>query len=410
MSAPGDGGASRRPVPVEGGPLEGLLVADLTRALAGPYCTMMLADLGARVIKVETPDGGDDTRGWGPPFLEGESAYFMSINRNKESLTLNLKDGRGRDVLWRLLGRADVLVENFRPGTIDRLGFGYATVHARLPRLVYCSISGFGQTGPYRERPAYDLIVQGMGGLMAITGEPDGAPMRVGVAVADICAGMFAAYGVLAALRARDRTGHGQWVDAAMLDGQVAWMTYMAANYFATGQNPPRVGSAHTNLVPYQPFPTKDGFITVAVGSEGMWQRFCGALDVPLAGDPRFATNAARVEHRRELLDTLIPVFRSRTAAEWLDRLGAAGVPAGPISRISDVMTDPQVLHREMVVALDHPRAGRVRVNGVPLKFSETPGAVRTPPPVLGQHTAAILAELGCSPAQVEALREAGAV
>ncbi len=250
-------------------PLDDLTVVDLTRALAGPYCTMMLADLGARVLKIETPDGGDDTRGWGPPFIRGESAYFMSINRNKSSVTLNLRDARARDVLWRLLGRADVLVENFRPGAMDRLGFGYEAVHAALPRLVYCSISGFGQTGPYRERAAYDLIVQGMGGLMGITGEPDGAPMRVGVAVGDICAGMFAAYAVLAALRARDRTGRGQWVDASMLDGQVAWMTYMAANYFATGGDPERVGSAHTNLVPYQPFRTRDGFVNVAVGSEG---------------------------------------------------------------------------------------------------------------------------------------------
>ena len=392
------------------GPLDGLLIADLTRALAGPYCTMMLADLGARVIKVEAPDGGDDTRGWGPPFIEGESAYFICINRNNESFTLNLKDARGRELLWRLLARADVLVENFRPGTIDRLGFGYRTVRARLPRLVSCSISGFGQTGPYRERPAYDLIVQGMGGLMAITGEPDGNPMRVGVAVADICAGMFSAYGILAALRARDRTGQGQWVDAAMLDGQVAWMTYMAANYFATGDNPPRVGSAHTNLVPYQPFATKDGYVTVTVGSEGLWRRFCRALEVPFVDDPRFATNAARVEHRRELLNALDPVFRSRTTAEWLARLLEAGVPAGPISRIDEVMTDPQVLHREMVVDVDHPRAGRVRVNGVPLKFSDTPGAVRTPPPTLGQHTASVLSELGCAAAQVESLRAAGVV
>jgi formyl-CoA transferase/CoA:oxalate CoA-transferase len=391
-------------------PLDDLTVVDLTRALAGPYCTMMLADLGARVIKIETPDGGDDTRGWGPPFIEGESAYFMSINRNKSSVTLNLREARARDLLWRLLGRADVLVENFRPGAMDRLGFGYDAVHAALPALVYCSISGFGQTGPYRERAAYDLIVQGMGGLMGITGEPDGAPMRVGVAVADICAGMFAAYAVLAALRARDRTGRGQRVDASMLDGQVAWMTYMAANYFATGRDPERVGSAHTNLVPYQPFRTRDGFVNVAVGSEGLWQRFCAAVGSPLAADARFATNADRVAHRGELIEVLAPVLASRTTEEWVGRFLEHGVPAGPISRMHEVMDDPQVRARGMVVEVEHPRAGRIRVNGVPVKLSDTPGGVRTPPPALGEHTEAVLGELGLGPEDVAALRRDGVI
>jgi crotonobetainyl-CoA:carnitine CoA-transferase CaiB-like acyl-CoA transferase len=391
-------------------PLDDLIVVDLTRALAGPYCTMMLADLGARVVKVETPDGGDDTRGWGPPFYEGESAYFLSINRNKQSLALNLKDRRGRDLLLRLACRADVLVENFRPGTMDRLGLGYATVREMAPRVVYCSISGFGQTGPYRERAAYDLIVQGMGGIMGITGEPDGAPMRVGVAIADICAGMFAAYGILAALRVRERTGTGQWVDAAMLDGQVAWMTYMGANYFATGENPPRVGSAHLNLVPYQPFPTRDGFVNVAVGSEGLWHKFCEALETPIATDPRFATNAHRVRHREALIDMLMPVFARRTTAAWVERLLRAGVPAGPIYRMNEVMEDAQVRHREMVVEVEHPRAGRVRVTGVPVKFSETPGGVVAPPPVLGEHSEAVLRELGCDTAEISALRRDGVI
>jgi crotonobetainyl-CoA:carnitine CoA-transferase CaiB-like acyl-CoA transferase len=391
-------------------PLDDLMVVDLTRALAGPYGTMMLADLGARVIKVETPDGGDDTRGWGPPFYNGESAYFLSINRNKQSLTLNLKDPRGRDLLLRLLRGADVLVENFRPGAMDRLGLGYAAVHEIAPRLVYCSISGFGQTGAYRERAAYDLIVQGMGGIMGITGEPDGAPMRVGVAIADICAGMFAAYGILAALRVRERTGLGQWVDAAMLDGQVAWMTYMAANYFATGENPPRVGSAHLNLVPYQPFATRDGFVNVAVGSEGLWQKFCQALEIPIAGDPRFATNADRVANRAALLDLLVPVFARRTTAEWAECLLRGGVPAGPIYRMNEVMEDPQVRHREMVVEVEHPNAGRIRVNGVPLKFSDTPGGVVSPPPVLGEHSEAVLREIGCAPAEIASLRRDGVI
>ncbi len=391
-------------------PLDDLLVVDLSRALAGPYCTMMLADLGARVVKVETPQGGDDTRGWGPPFYDGESAYFLSINRNKQSLALNLKDPRGCDLLLRLIRRADVLVENFRPGTMDRLGLAYAAVHETAPRLVYCSISGFGQTGPYRERAAYDLIVQGMGGIMGITGEPDGAPMRVGVAIADICAGMFAAYGILAALRVRERTGKGQWVDAAMLDGQVAWMTYMAANYFATGDNPPRVGSAHLNLVPYQPFPTRDGFVNVAVGSEGLWHKFCEALEIPIASDRRFATNADRVRNRGLLLDLLMPVFARRTTAEWVERLLQAGVPAGPIYRMNEVMEDPQVHHREMVVEVAHPRAGLIRVNGVPVKFSETPGGVVTPPPTLGEHTEAVARELGYDAAEIAGLRRDGVI
>ena len=391
-------------------PLDDVMVVDLTRALAGPYCTMMLADLGARVIKVETPDGGDDTRGWGPPFYNGESAYFLSINRNKQSLTLNLKDPRGRDVLLHLVRRADVLVENFRPGAMDRLGLGYAAVHEIAPRVVYCSISGFGQTGAYRERAAYDLIVQGMGGIMGITGEPDGAPMRVGVAIADICAGMFAAYGILAALRARERTGAGQWVDAAMLDGQVAWMTYMAANYFASGENPPRVGSAHLNLVPYQPFATRDGFVNVAVGSEGLWHKFCQAMEISIVGDPRFATNADRVANRAALLGLLAPVFARRTTAEWVECLLGAGVPAGPIYRMDEVMGDPQVRHREMVVEVEHPNAGRIRVNGVPLKFSETPGGIVSPPPVLGEHSEAVLRELGCTPAEIASLHRDGVI
>ena len=392
-------------------PLHDLLVIDLTRALAGPYCTLMLGDMGARVIKVETPAGGDDTRGWGPPFLGGESTYFMGVNRNKESLTLNLKDPRGREILHHLVARADVLVENFRPGIMDRLGFGYAAVHERYPRLVYASISGFGQDGPYRERTAYDLILQGMGGLMGMTGEEGGPPVKVGVAITDICAGMFAAFAILAALRVRDRAGQGQWIDAGMLDGQLAWLTYQAGFYFATGENPRRLGSAHPSIVPYQAFRTADGYINVAVGSEGIWERFCAALGrEDFAADPRFRTNPDRVAHRDALLPELDGIFAAQPTARWRDVLDAAGVPNGPIYLLSELFADPQVQHRGLVVEMEHPAAGRIRQTGLPVRLSETPGSIRTPPPRLGEHTDAILRELGHEAQAVETLRRDGVV
>lgn len=392
-------------------PLDDLLVIDLTRALAGPYCTLMLGDLGARVVKIETPDGGDDTRGWGPPFINGESSYFLGINRNKESLTLNLKHAEGKEVLRRLIRRADVLVENFRTGIMERFGFGYPVVHTLNPRLVYASISGFGQDGPYRERAAYDLILQGMGGLMGTTGEEGGPPVKVGVAVTDIAAGMFAAFGILAALRVRDRTGVGQLVDAAMLDAQVAWMTYQAGYYFATGENPKRLGSAHPSLVPYQAFRTRDGYVNVAVGSEGIWSRFVVAIGAPqLAKDQRFRTNPDRVAHRDKLIPELERIFTTRTTAEWVAALELAGVPAGPIYVLSDLFNDPQVRHRQMLLEIEHPRAGRIRQTGVPVKFSETPGRIASPPPMLGQHTEGILGELGYDTVQIAALRSHGAI
>ncbi|MGH2406390.1 MAG: CaiB/BaiF CoA transferase family protein, partial [bacterium] len=377
-------------------PLDDLLVVDLTRALAGPYCTLMLGDLGARVIKIETPDAGDDTRAWGPPFVNGESAYFLGINRNKESVTLNLKHTEAQEVLRRLLRRADVLVENFRAGTMDRFGFGYPAASALNSRLIYASISGFGQDGPYRERTAYDLILQGMGGLLGTTGDEGGPPVKVGVAVTDIAAGMFAAYAILAALRARDRTGRGQLVDVSMLDSQVAWMTYQAGYYFATGENPKRLGSAHPSLVPYQAFKTRDGYVNVAVGSEAIWARFVVVIGAPqLAQDRRFATNPDRVGHRAELIALLEPIFAGRSTREWADTFEGAGVPAGPIYLLSDLFTDPQVRHRQMVVEIEHPRAGRIKQTGVPMKLSETPGRITAPPPLLGQHTDSILGELG---------------
>ena len=393
------------------GALDGVTVLDLTRVLSGPYCTMMLADMGARVVKVEQPGKGDDTRAWGPPFQAGESAYFLSVNRNKESITLNLKHPDGRRVLDALLERADVLVENFRPGTLERMGLGYAEVARRRPGLVYCSISGFGQTGPRRREPGYDAVLQGEGGLMSITGEQDGPAYRLGVAIADIVSGMFSAYGVAAALLARHRTGRGQLVDVGMLDAVAAVLTYQAGIYFATGAAPGRLGNRHPTITPYESLETADGELVVAVGNDQLWRTFCGVLGADdLADDPRFRTNKDRVAARETLRPMLVERLRARPAAEWLADLKAAGVPCGGVRDLEQVFTDPQVLERAMVVALDHPVAGAIRQLGVPVKLGGTPGAVRTPPPTLGQHTAAILDELGIGDAEAARLRAAGAI
>ena len=393
------------------GALDGVTVLDLTRVLSGPYCTMMLADMGARVVKVEQPGKGDDTRAWGPPFQAGESAYFLSINRNKESITLNLKHPDGRRVLDALLERADVLVENFRPGTLERMGLGYAEVARRRPGLVYCSISGFGQTGPRRREPGYDAVLQGEGGLMSITGEQDGPAYRLGVAIADIVSGMFSAYGVAAALLARHRTGRGQLVDVGMLDAVAAVLTYQAGIYFATGTAPGRLGNRHPTITPYESLETADGELVVAVGNDQLWRTFCGVLGADdLADDPRFRTNKDRVAAREALRPMLVERLRARPAAEWLADLKAAGVPCGGVRDLEQVFTDPQVLERAMVVALDHPVAGAIRQLGVPVKLGGTPGAVRTPPPTLGQHTTAILGELGIGDAEAARLRAAGAI
>ncbi len=392
--------------------LEGVRVVDLTRILAGPYATMMLGDMGAEVIKIERPGVGDDTRLWGPPFVKGESTYFMSINRNKKSVTLNLKHPDGKSVLAELIEKSDVVAENFRPGTAEKLGFGYEDVRRINPRAVYVSVSGFGHTGPLRDRAGYDVVLQGEGGVMSLTGAPDGPPTKVGVPIADIVAGMVTAYGVVTALYAREHTGSGQKVDIGMLDCQVALLMYQAGIYFATGESPPRTGNAHASIVPYGTFPCADGYINVAVGNEPLWVRFCGVIGRPeLAHDPDYETNAKRVENYEVLKPILDEVLAADTREAWLDKLRAEGIPCGPINDLAQVLTHPQTLAREMVVEVDHRVAGKTPLTGSPVKLSQTPGGVRLPPPVLGEHTEEVLCDvLGRTKDEVARLRKAGVV
>jgi crotonobetainyl-CoA:carnitine CoA-transferase CaiB-like acyl-CoA transferase len=390
-------------------PFQGITVLDLTRVLSGPYCTMMLADLGARVIKIEQPGKGDDTRGWGPPFLGRESAYFLSVNRNKESVALDFKKPDGRAILDRLLAKADVVVENFRPGTLTKLGLDYASVAPRFPRLVYCSISGFGQTGPRRREAGYDAVMQAEGGLMSITGSAEGPPFRLGVAIADIASGMFAAHGIMAALFARERTGRGQAVDIAMLDSVAALLTYQASIFFATGAAPTRMGNRHPTIVPYETFSAADGEFVLAVGNDDQWRRFCEVAG--LEADERFATNRQRVTGYAELRPRLDACIRSKTRAWWIAHLTATGVPCGSVRNLQEVFDDPQMAAREMAPEMTHPTVGATRVLGTPLKLSETPGCLRTPPPVLGEHTDRVLmGDLGFTRDEVEALRSQGVV
>jgi crotonobetainyl-CoA:carnitine CoA-transferase CaiB-like acyl-CoA transferase len=393
------------------GPLTGITVLDLTRVLSGPYCTMLLADMGARVIKIEHPVGGDDTRAWGPPFIAGESSYFLSVNRNKESVTLDFKHAAGRRVLDALIARADVVVENFRPGTLARLGLDYLTLEKSFPRLVYASLSGYGQTGPRAPEPGYDAVLQGEGGLMSFTGPADGPPYRLGVAVADIVTGMFAANGILLALYARQTTDRGQHVDVAMLDSVAALLTYQAAIVFATGQAPGRMGNRHPSIAPYDTYDTKDGPVVLAIGNDDQWRRFCrvAGLDTQ-AGDARFTTNESRVRHCEELTAIMSATMRARTRAEWTAALVGAGVPCGPVRAVDEVLADPQLVAREMVQQAAHATAGPIAVLGLPVKLSATPGRIRTAPPTLGQNTVAVLQELGLGPGEIEALRQAKAI
>jgi crotonobetainyl-CoA:carnitine CoA-transferase CaiB-like acyl-CoA transferase len=393
------------------GPLTGTRVVDLTRALAGPYCTLLLGDMGAEVIKIELPGGGDETRQWGPPFVAGESSYFMSVNRNKRSVTLNLKSPAGLEALRRLTRSADVLVENFRPSTMERLGLSYEQARSLNPSLVFCSVSGFGQTGPRARQPAYDAILQGLGGIQFLSGSPEGEPTRVGVPIADITAGMFAAYAVAAALywRERDPSRRGQFIDTSMLGGQVALLTYQAGRYFATGSAPSRIGNRHASIAPYEMFRTSDGYVNVAAANEPMWQRFCKALDLDgLLEDPRFATNPDRVTNRAELSAAIEARLLQLTQAEVIQRLERAEVPVGPVYDLAQVFSDPQAQHLGMAQPTPHPRVPDLRTTGFPYQLSETPPEVRCPPPLLGEHTAEVLRELGYSAAEIEALSPGG--
>ena len=393
-------------------PLAGIRVVDLSRILAGPYCTMALADAGADVIKVEEPKKGDDTRGWGPPFVEGESTYFLSVNRGKRSLTLDLKHDEGRRILRRLLDEADVLVENFRPGTLDRLGFSYEAVRARNPRIVYASISGYGPDGPWGGKPGYDAVAQGESGVMSITGFPDGPPTRVGASVADVLAGMTAFQGILLALVRRSRTGEGAVVDASLLESALAPLSYHASAYLLAGEVPARLGNRHPSLAPYETFEAADGHVIVGAGNDTLWGAFCAAAGrADLAADPLFQTNALRVRNYGALRGRLAPLLRSRTVEEWLARLEAAGVPCGRVRTVAEALESEQVKARGLLLEVTHPKLGTGRYLGSPIHLSGSGRGSRRPPPLLGEHTQEVLAErLGMSPAEVEELRRQGVV
>jgi crotonobetainyl-CoA:carnitine CoA-transferase CaiB-like acyl-CoA transferase len=398
--------------PDKPGPLDGLRVLDFSHALAGPYCTLVLADYGAKIYKLESRDGGDMGRGWGPPFVEGQSSYFLGLNRGKAGISIDLKRPEGIDLCLRMIEKMDVLIENFRPGTMDRLGLGYAAAHARNPRLVYCSISGYGQNGPSRDDAAMDLIVQSSSGLLSVTGAEGGEPVRCGYSVADVTAGMFAIIGILMALRSRDKTGQGQFVDVSMLDSMIGAMTSNFMTYLGSDEPPRPMGTAFATIVPYRVFPAKDRDFAMAVGSEKLWVAFCKAIDRPdLAAHPDYATNILRVKNRGVLEAMLKELFRERPVRYWLERLRAEGIPASMVRNLREVAEDPQTAVRGMFAQMEHPVAGRHRVTGPPLKFSETPGELTTPAPLLGQHTREALAEvLGLDDKAINDLKNRGVI
>ena len=390
--------------------LEGIRVLDLTQIMAGPFCTMLLADLGAEVIKIENPRGGDDSRRMAPPYYNGESAAFMAMNRNKYGIALDIRTPSGKEALWRLIEAADVLVENFRPGTMTRLGFGFEEVHARYPALVYCSISGFGQTGPYRERRGFDLVAQAMSGVLSVTGSPE-EPAKVGVPISDLNAGLYASHAILAALLARVRTGQGQYIDTSLFEAALAYTIWESNEYWATGMTPQRLGTAHRLSAPYQVFATANGWIAIGAANQRNWELLARALDrVDLLQNAAFATNADRMANLAQLVETLTATMKTRTTEEWLQVLDKAGVPCGPVLTPGEVYEHPQVKARAMDIEVQHPVAGLVHTIGFPVKYSATPGQMYRPAPVLGQHTFVMLESLGYTPEQCRQLETDGVV
>jgi CoA:oxalate CoA-transferase len=392
-------------------PLDGIKVLDLTRVLAGPFCTMILADMGAEVVKIERPGKGDDTRAFGPPFQEGESAYFLSINRNKKSITLDLKTEKGIGVIRRMLKRSDVLVENFRPGSLKKMGLDYHTVKKLNPRIVYASISGFGHTGPLRAKPGYDLALQGLGGIMSLTGDPEGSPYKVGVSQADLVAGLYAVQGILLALYAREKTGRGQMVDVGMLDSQISLLTFQAGIYFMTGISPKRKGNQHPTICPYETFKAKDRYLNIAVGNDKLWGKFCELLGLEeLRDHPDYATNPVRVKNRDRLFPIIQEVISGKESAHWMNLFEDNGIPAGPILSVEETLNHPQALSRDMVLRVKHTRLGEINQTGIPIKLSETPGSIASAPPCLGEHTETVLKELGYSSKEIESMRSEGVI
>jgi formyl-CoA transferase len=396
-----------------GKPLSDVTVLDLSRVLAGPYCSMMLGDLGADVIKVERPELGDDTRRWDPPSAGGEAAYYLCVNRNKRSLTVNMKDPEGREIIRELARKSDILIENYKVGTLEKMGLGYEAIKEINPGIIYCAITGFGQHGPYKDKPGYDFMIQGMGGVMSFTGEPEGPPMKVGVAIVDITAGLFASSAILAALRHREKTGVGQFIDIALLDSMVAWLANVGSNHLISGQLPRRYGNAHPNIVPYEPFMAGDGvYFALAVGNDPQWRKFCTLAGIDeLAEDPRFATNASRVNHREELIPVIRERMLDRNAEEWLKLLDENKIPCGPINTLDKVFSDPQVLERGMVADVPHPTAESFKMVASPMKLAETPCEITRHPPLLGEHTDQVLKEkLGYDDSRIASLKQSGII